>query len=867
MKKLLILDSNSILNRAFYGIKRYLSAPDGTPTAALYGFLNILFKLISDENPDYICGAFDLKAPTFRHKMYSEYKAGRKPMPDDLKLQMPVARELFESMDIPVLEIEGYEADDIIGTVSRICDEKGIKCLIATGDKDDLQLVSENTNVILTVSRSGENETVCYGIDEVKEKYGVTPTEFIDVKALMGDSSDNIPGVKGVGEKGAIKYISEFHSIENLYENLDNSGIKGAALEKLKIGKNSAFMSKTLATICREVPFEFDVDKCEFNMEELSQNEKFISLLTKLGLNSFIKRLGVKKKKNEHFFDKMKMCDKLSNAKSVACEVEFDGEELSAAAICSDDKVLYVSGSEEKIINAILPVLEDETVEKYMFDCKEKLVKLKEKVEVKSLKADAAIGAYLLNPSKSSYTIFDLLDEMLNVSPPEENKNVQLSLFEEVQEDDTLAKKAFSIIPLWKEIEKRLKEKELIKLFNEIEMPLVQVLADMEYEGFKVDIDELNRFGEKLSEEAESTKNKIFELCGEEFNINSPKQLGGILFEKLELKPAKKTKSGYATGAEVLEKLKDEHPIIPFILRYRQLTKLKSTYCDGLSAVADEQTGKIHTVFNQTVTVTGRLSSAEPNLQNIPVRTELGRELRKMFITSSDENILLDADYSQIELRILAHMSDDDVMKNAFIKGEDVHAVTASQVFDVPLEEVTSEQRSFAKTVNFGIVYGMGEFSLAQDLGISVKSAKNYINQYWEKYTGVHDFLQGTKESAKENGYVKTLFGRLRYLPELKSSNYNVRAFGERAASNAPIQGTAADIIKIAMIRVHNRLKKEKLKAKLIMQVHDELILELPKNELEICKKLLREEMEGAASLSVPLAVDMGCGRSWYDAK
>lgn len=868
MKKLLILDSNSIINRAFYGIKRYLSAPDGTPTAAIYGFLNILFKLIGDEKPDYICGAFDLKAPTFRHKMYSEYKAGRRPMPDDLKAQMPVARELLKSMDIPVLEIEGYEADDIIGTVSRICGESGVKCLIATGDKDDLQLAGENTSVILTVSRSGENETVCYGPDEVKERYGVTPTEFIDVKALMGDQSDNIPGVKGIGEKGAIKYIGEFHSIEALYENLETSGIKGAALEKLKAGKESAFMSKTLATICCTVPIDFDIESCLFDADALSEKEAFTALLEKLGLNSFLKRLGAEKKKDKNFFDKMKLTDKIpDNAAAAACEMKFDGDTLTKAALCFGDEVTYHSGAEEEIIKQISPVLENENIEKYMFGCKEYLVKLKNKIELKNLRADAEIGAYLLNPSKSSYTVFALLEELLGAEPPQAKENLQMSLFDEPEEDDTLEKAAFSIIPLCREIEKRLDEKGILKLYREIEMPLIEVLADMEYEGFKVDTGKLERFGEELSERADKIKEEIYELCGEEFNINSPKQLGVILFEKLSLKPAKKTKSGYATGAEVLEKLRDKHPVISLILTYRQLMKLKSTYCDGLLTVADKATGKIHTVFNQTVTVTGRLSSAEPNLQNIPVRTELGRELRKMFIASSDENILLDADYSQIELRILAHMSDDEVMKNAFINGEDVHAVTASQVFGVPLCDVTPQQRSFAKTVNFGIVYGMGEFSLAQDLKISVKEAKSYINQYWEKYTGVHDFMERTKEDAKNNGYVRTLLGRIRYLPELKSPNYNIRSFGERAASNAPIQGTAADIIKIAMIRVHNRLKKENLRAKLIMQVHDELILELPKEELESAKKLLREEMEGAMKLSVPLKVDMAEGRSWYDAK
>ncbi len=866
MKKLLILDSNSIINRAYYGI-RFLSAPDGTPTNGIYGFLNILFKLINDEKPDYICGAFDLKAPTFRHKMYTEYKAGRKPMPDDLKVQMPIAREMLSKMGIPVLEIEGYEADDIIGTVSRICDESDIKCLIATGDKDDLQLVTDNTNVILTVSRSGESETVCYGVQEVYDKYNVTPEEFIDVKALMGDPSDNIPGVKGIGEKGAIKYISEFHSIENLYENLETSGIKGAALTKLQEGRESAFMSKTLATICKTVPIDFNVSECEFVYDELSSKQEFTELLQKLGLNSFMKRLGVKESVNKNFFEKMKQSGKIKPDKKTACVLEFTENNLTGAAVCTKDTVCEKHGSEPEIIEFIKPVLEDENIEKYMFDCKEDIVRLADKIEFKNVKADLAIGAYLLNPAKSNYTVFSVLEELLGVQPPEKKEVQQMSLFEEAEPDDIMSKQAFSILPLWETMKEKLDALSLTELFEKVEMPLVFVLADMEREGFTVDLPELRRFGDSLQNRIEELTEEIYTLAGEEFNINSPKQLGVVLFEKLELTPVKKTKSGYATGAEVLEKLKFKHPVIEKILEYRHLAKLKSTYCDGLEAVADKETGKVYSVFNQTVTVTGRLSSTEPNLQNIPVRTELGRELRKMFIASGDDTVLLDADYSQIELRVLAHLADDEVMKNAFINGEDIHSVTASQVFNIPLEEVTSKQRSFAKTVNFGIVYGMGEFSLSQDLKISVKEAKQYIEEYRKRYSGVYSFMENTKEQAKKDGYVKTMLGRIRYIPELRSPNYNIRSFGERAASNAPIQGTAADIIKIAMVRVHDRLKSEKLQSKLILQVHDELILEVPKNELEQARVILREEMENSLKLNVPLLVEMSEGRSWYDAK
>ena len=865
MKKLLILDSNSILNRAYYGI-RFLSAPDGTPTNAIYGFLSILFKLINDEKPDYICGAFDLKAPTFRHKMYDGYKAHRKPMPDDLAVQMPYARKILTAMGIPVLEIEGYEADDIIGTVSRICDNSGIKCLIATGDKDDLQLVSDNTNVILTVSRMGQSETVCYGIKEVFDKYNVTPEEFIDVKALMGDPSDNIPGVAGVGEKTAIKLIGQFHTVESLYENLENSGVKGAMLQKLTDGRDSAFLSKKLATIDTNVPISFNAEDCVFDEASLGEKAAFVELLEKFALNSFIKRIGGASKPKTDFFEKLEKATSPSAlGADVAVALKRNGSDITAVALSDGKKVYSAYGSEAECIAK--SVLENEKINKYMFDIKADYVALKEKTEFKNIVADLAIGAYLLNPEKSEYTVFGVLKDLLGAEPPKaEESNTQMSLFDEEPENDSLLEKsAYALIPLWEEIKKRLEEKNMLSLFKDVEMPLIYVLGDMELEGITVDKAELEAFGNRLSVDLERLTNEIYTLAGEEFNINSPKQLGPILFEKLELKPAKKTKTGYATGADILEKLKGKHPIIEKILEYRQLAKLKSTYCDGLSAVVGDD-GKIHSLFNQTVTVTGRLSSAEPNLQNIPTRTELGREIRKMFI-AGEGKILLDADYSQIELRILAHLSADKVMTEAYRNGEDIHAVTASQVFDVPLSEVTGYQRSFAKTVNFGIVYGMGEFSLAQDLGISVKEAKKYISGYWEKYTGIREFMDRTKEKAKEDGFVTTLFGRIRYIPELRSPNFNIRSFGERAASNAPIQGTAADIIKIAMVRVHKRLKEEGLGAKLILQVHDELILELDPSELEAAKKLLREEMERAAELTVPLLVEMSHGKSWYDAK
>ncbi len=864
MKKLLILDSNSILNRAYYGI-RFLSAADGTPTNAIYGFLNILFKLINDEKPDYVCGAFDLKDPTFRHKMYNEYKAGRKPMPDDLKVQMPYAREILKAMGIPVIEVSGYEADDIIGTVSAICDRDGIKCLIATGDKDDLQLVSENTNVILTVSRMGQSETVCYGIKEVYDKYNVTPEEFIDVKALMGDPSDNIPGVMGVGEKTAIKLIGEFHSIENLYKNLDTSGLKGAMLKKITEGHDSAVLSKELATICKSVPMSFDIEDSVFDPSKLSEKTEFINLLERLSLNSFIKKIGVKASGDTDFFLNIKEADSIKSLKNqISCVIKRQENNITQAAFSDGEKVYTISGTEA--FEAVKAVLEDNTKEKYMFDMKEDYVALSNVIEFNNVKADLAIGAYLLNPAKSTYTVFGVLKDIMGIEPPAEpDENLQLTLFE-TESDDVIKKQAYCLVPLYKAMLSRLTELGQEKLFFDIEMPLIYVLGDMEKAGITVDTKELESFGKSLGEKIDRLTAEIYTLAGEEFNINSPKQLGPVLFEKLGLKPLKKTKSGYATGAEVLEKLVGKHEIIQKILDYRQLTKLKSTYCEGLSAVVNKDTGRIHSKFNQTVTVTGRLSSTEPNLQNIPTRTELGRELRKMFV-AGEGMLLLDADYSQIELRILAHLSQDPVMIDAYHRGEDIHAVTASQVFDVPLKEVTSEERSFAKTVNFGIVYGMGEFSLASELGISMKEAKKYIDGYWNKYTRIKEFMDTTKENAKHDGFVKTLFGRMRYIPELRSPNYNIRSFGERAAANAPIQGTAADIIKIAMVRVHKRLKEENMQAKLILQVHDEIIVELPPEELSKAQTIVKEEMESAAELLVPLFIDMSYGKSWYDAK
>ncbi len=872
MKKLLILDSNSIINRAFYGV-RYLSSKDGTPTNAVYGFLNILIKLMTEQQPDFVCAAFDLKAPTFRHLRYDGYKAQRKPMPEDLATQMPIAKDILRAMNVTILEKEGYEADDVIGTVARICEESGVECLIATGDKDDLQLVSDKTKVILTVSKQGYNETTVYNEAAVKERYHVTPTEFIDVKALMGDASDNIPGVKGIGEKTAMSLIERFHSIEYIYENIDDIGLKGAALQKMKDGKDMAFLSKELATIVRDVPIELDFDACAWN--GYGNSAELYNILHGLELNSVIKKMnltpesGAVVTEEEDIFDGMtfEVVDStaaigfIGNAAAVVLET--DGACVTAMAAAAGKNAVVITGAD--ITDTVKPFLEDENIKKITFDIKEAIVHLNGRVKINGIVDDTAIGAYLVDPAKSKYEIAALAAEYFGaeIEKPEAK---QLSLLDEddAGREEYLAKCAVALGALNERVTKKMEENGQTKLYREVELPLVEVLAHLEINGFLVDDKQLREFAATLGAQIDKLTAIIYEMAGEEFNINSPKQLGVILYEKLGLKPVKKTRTGYSTNADALEKL--HHPIIDMILEYRSLTKLKSTYCDGLAAVVNPETHRIHSVFTQTVTVTGRLSSTEPNLQNIPTRTALGREIRKMFI-AKDGYVLVDADYSQIELRVLAHIANDETMINAFKNGEDIHAVTASQVLGIPLDKVTKEQRSSAKAVNFGIVYGIGEFSLAQDLHISVKEAKAYIDGYLEKYHGVRNYMTEIKERAKKDGYVKTMMNRIRYIPELKSPNYNVHRFGERVALNTPIQGSAADIIKLAMVRVDRRLISEGLRSRLILQVHDELIVEAHKDEVDEVKRILLEEMQGAADMQVPLKADISVGHSWYDAK
>lgn len=874
MEKLLILDANSIVNRAFYAVK-LLTTKDGFNTNAIFGFLNILFKYIEEINPDYIAAAFDLPAPTFRHKMFDGYKATRHKMPDELAEQIPVLKEILTAMNITIYEKAGYEADDIIGTVSRVCTEENVCCCVLTGDRDDLQLASENVLIHLVTTRMGNTNTEVFDDKKVFEKYGVTPGEFIDLKAIMGDSSDNIPGVRGIGEKGATALIQKFHSVDGIYENLESEQITKSIRVKLENGKDDAYLSKTLATIDQNVPISISISETKIKDYD---NDALFKLFNRLEFRSFIKKMNIvvendDKQTNDDFFsnttfktaldkDELKT---LLNKNDICFFIE---KNLGQIVFCGDENCCYRASIIENI--EILKEFFESNRSKNTHGLKNVLTYLNDLgIDAKSIDFDSEIAAYLIEPSRKSYDLEGLAEDFLKITlNDKENEDGQLCLDNFTGEDDNLLMKKVLTIRALKEYETEyLYNNGMYDLFSTIEMPLVYVLASMEKIGFKIDTNSLAEFGKKLSMEIGRLTDTIYELSGHEFNINSPKQLGIVLFEELGLKAKKKTKSGYSTNAEVLEKLKYDHPIVEKILEYRTLNKLNSTYVDGLMAVIDKKTDKVYSSFNQTVTVTGRISSTEPNLQNIPVRTPLGREMRKMFVAESDNFVLVDADYSQIELRVLAHISGDKNMIEAFRSGYDIHTATAAKVFGVDKEHVTGEMRSAAKAINFGLVYGMGEFSLSQDLHISVRAAKDYIDDYLGSYPDVKQYMKDTVEFAKKNGYVKTIFGRRRELPEINSSNYQIRSFGERAAMNAPVQGTAADIIKLAMINVYRRLKEENMTSRLILQVHDELIVEAAKDEVDKVCDILKTEMENAVSLSVPLKVDMQVGHSWYDTK
>lgn len=848
--KLMILDGNSIVNRAFYGIHA-LNAPDGTPTNAVYGFLAILERLLAEQKPDAVCVSFDMKSPTFRHKAYDGYKAQRKGMPEELAVQMPILKETLDLMGIKRYELEGYEADDILGTVSIKCAESNWECVIVTGDKDSLQLVTEATSVCNVKTRLGHTETILYTPDVFRQEYGFEPELIVDLKALMGDSSDNIPGVPGVGEKTAMDLVRRYGKIENIYAKLQELDIKEGVRKKLYSGEESARMSYWLATIAKDIPLEFVPEE---NIWNQNYSDNLYDHFIRLGFKKFIEKWNLSSVTGSAETDDelplfAAMDDKsmdeiisaIDKAELVSLELIDKLESIEIFDGVKIYKAQFSTGGEK--YNEFLNKLFCSEKKKIAHNVKNIMNLLSaEGLSTDGFVFDTALAAYLLDSNSSDYDLARIVPKYLST-----NHNGSRAIFE-----------------LYSVLDAELKDKGMNKLYYEIELPLCKVLSDMEGAGFYVDRQALYEFGESLNADIDRLQQSIWKHAGHEFNINSPKQLGEVLFEELMLPSGKKTKTGWSTNADILEKLKGKHPIAEDILEYRMLTKLKSTYADGLlKVIADD--GRIHTNFQMTVTATGRLSSTEPNLQNIPVRKKLGAQIRKMFVAGPDM-VLVDADYSQIELRLLAHISDDEAMREAFLSGEDFHTHTAAKVFGVDIDEVTPMLRSRAKAVNFGIVYGISAFSLAQDIGVFPNEAKLYMEAYLDKYQGVKNYMHDIVARAKETGYVDTIYGRRRYLPELKSSNFNLRAFGERVALNMPVQGAAADIIKLAMVNVHKRLKNEGLKARLILQVHDELIVECPANEAEKVKEILEYEMENAIKLTVPLTVDAHIGQSWAEA-
>ena len=868
--KLLVIDGNSILNRAFYGV-RMLTTKDGKFTNGIFGFMNILLGMLEEYKPDSVAVAFDVKSPTFRHEMYDAYKGTRKPAPSELIEQFPTLKELLGYLGFTVVEKPGYEADDILGTLSAACGKDDF-CYIATGDRDSLQLVRDNVNVLLATTKMGKSTTVKYDTEKIREVYGVTPEQLIDIKAIQGDTSDNIPGVAGIGEKGAAELIQKFGSIENIYENLSDLDIKPGMKVKLETSKDNAFLSKKLGTICLTAPVDTDLNS--YLIKE-ADAVKATNLLASLEMFKILNRLnlntdevpvsdGTKTVKLTETNDYDEFYNALKSTGKAFFTVKYNDCGIEYILFKTADGVVLTQNNDFMFISFATSVFSDNSIEKYTDDSK-RLYSFCDAggIELNNVKLDTSLAAYLLNPNSSDYSVKALAGAYsLNAVKIDAG---ELSSFYETEKE--YVDSAAVIEALSVKLTAAVSENSQEKLLSDIEIPLARVLASMEREGFSVDRVGLENYSDKIGARLEDSLRKVYDLAGCEFNLNSPKQLSDVLFseDKLNLPHGKKTKSGYSTNADVLESLRDKHPIINEILQYRALQKLKSTYCEGLLKVIDND-GRIHSTLNQTETRTGRISSAEPNLQNIPVRTELGRELRRFF-NAKEGYMLVDADYSQIELRVLAALAKDENMINAFISGADIHSITASQVLGVPLEEVTPNDRRKAKAVNFGIVYGIGAFSLSNDIGTSVVEADRYIKGYLANYSGVASFMEKAKKDAKEKGYAETYFGRRRYLPELLESNAIRRGFGERVAMNMPIQGTAADIIKIAMIRVFERLKEEYPEAKLIMQVHDELIIEAPENDAENIAALLKETMENACELSVPLTVEVACGKTWYDTK
>ena len=900
MKKIMILDGNSLLFRAFYALPP-LKTKKGQFTNAVYGFLSMLYKIIDTYSPEYLCVAFDPQKPTFRHEKYKDYKANRQKAPNELVQQFQLIRDVLDVHNIKRVEIEGFEADDVSGTFACAAKEQGADVYLVTSDKDYLQLIDENVKVVLT--KKGITNTEEMNLNSMEEEYGLTPEQFVDLKALMGDSSDNIPGVSGVGEKTALKLMQEYKSLDNIYDNIDS--IKGKLKEKLETDKMQAYMSQTLARIITDIPIEFNIEEYRVHKPDI---KKLSELYDELEFRQFKKRLveatPAEEQSQISLFDTdraetFKIVDiiyidsekelidiiKKISSKSRKAIIKFllDGERalLSnalALGISDGENIYYIDfekANENKSLDSLTNIFESKEIAIWGHSLKNEIIYLmKNNIQINNIEFDSEIGKYLLNPSESSYSMDKIAYEFLNVEIPSENQilgtGVRRKTFKEI---DLEQRKAYifnylnTVNKAQKQITKNIDELKMTCLYDEIELPLIEVLAYMEFVGFKVDISVIDKLGVHFQEKITELEKDIYELAGESFNINSPKQLSVILFDKLALPIIKKTKTGISTDIEVLERLSSEHAIVDKIIEYRSMVKLNSTYVEGLKNEVNKDTGRVHSVFNQTIASTGRISSTEPNLQNIPTRTEEGRELRKAFVPE-DDYILCDADYSQIELRVLSHLADEQNLIDAFEQGLDIHAKTASQVFHVKLSDVTPEMRSRAKAVNFGIVYGISDYGLARDLKIPRKEAKKYIDNYMKYYSNIEKYMRNIVEQGKRDGYVTTYFGRRRYIPELSSRNFNIRSFGERIALNTPVQGTAADIIKAAMVGVYNRLKNNKMKSRLILQVHDELIVEAYKDELEEVKTILTEEMENVVvDFKVSLKSDINIGGSWYEAK
>ncbi len=894
MKKLVLIDGNSIMNRAFYGImgSKMLTTKDGKYTNAVYGFLAIMFKILDDIQPEYLAVAFDMKGKLKRKELFEGYKANRHGMPDELAEQMPIIKEVLKAMNIDIIEKEGYEGDDILGTLAKYGEKQGLEVTILSGDRDTFQLASDNITIRIPRTKAGKTETEDYNRAKVLEEYGLEPRQLIEVKALQGDTSDNIPGVPGVGPKTAISLIQRYNTVRELYEKIEagEDDLKGKQKENIVNNKEMAELSRTLGEIDTNVPLEDTLE--QIKVEEWDK-AKVLEIFEELRFNRYIDRFGLKGEAKESSSQKEEHLEIVETTEIPKVEKlyyylqteECNNPEfiikrkITGISIYSYNKIYYIV-EHDGFKQQLKELFENEQIAKYGYDLAQDYILLKQiDITMKNITYDAKISAYILNPT-SKYTLDVIARDYLEIDNGEylqsqgANKEAEQTSLFDIQDANKKGESskienslyAEEIYKLAEVTMKKLEEIDAVELFKNIDMPTVEVLAEMQWNGMYVDQQELDEYGQQLKNRLEILTQEIYELAGEEFNINSTKQLGEILFEKLKLPVVKKTKSGYSTDVDVLEKLRDEHPAIEKILEYRQLMKLNSTYVEGMKPYINPKTKRIHSFFHQTITATGRISSTEPNLQNIPTRFELGKQLRKVF-KPADGYLYIDADYSQIELRVLAHVSNDEHMVQAFINGEDIHRQAASKVFNTPIDEVTKEQRSNAKAVNFGIVYGISDFGLGEQLHISRKKAKQYIEQYLEQYSGIKQFMDDVVENAKEKGYVETQFKRRRYIPELKSSNYMVRQFGQRAAMNTPIQGTAADIMKIAMINVLKELKSRNMKSKIVLQVHDEMMIEAVLEEVEEVKSLIKQCMENACKLNVPLIAEVSEAANWYDCK